>query len=191
MPRLPLLLALGLAASGTFSACDSAGHDHDEGEVITRVTYTLVPVTGGGAAQTATFNDANRNGLVEAGEATGLALVAGQRYTGTVAVFGPSGDVTAEVAAESSEHAFVYTPAGGVAGRLAVLSNDLDANGLPFRRTTAVSATGTAAASGTLLVELVHFGSAAAKRDVAGVPSATMERDVSVSFPVTITAAPN
>jgi len=180
-------LVLALLAALTATGCDSAGDTTDEGEVIAKVTYTLTP-SGGGTAQVATFNDANRNGVVDSGEITGVTLVAGETYTGVVAAFGSSGEITNEIVAENDEHAFVYTVGGGMVGRLAVSSIDNDAGGLPFRRTTTATVTGSTAATGTLQLELVHFGSAAGKTAASGVPTAAMERDVNVTFPVTIAA---
>lgn len=181
------LAPLALLATLTIAGCDSAGHDHDEGEVITRVAYTLTP-SGGGTAQTATFNDANRNGVVDTGEITGVTLNAGRTYTGAVAVFGPNGEITSEIVGENDAHAFVYTVGGGASGRLAISSTDNDTNGLPFRRLATAAVSGTGAASGTVQLELVHFGDADTKQEVRGVPTAAMERDVNVTFPVTITA---
>lgn len=182
-PALVLALLVPLIITG----CDSAGDTADEGEVIAKVTYTLTP-TGGGAAQTATFNDANRNGVVDSGELTGVTLASGTTYSGVVAVFGSGSEITSEIVAESDEHAFVYTVGGGAVGRLAVSSSDNDAGGLPFRRTTTATVAGTGAATGTLTLELVHFGSASGKTTAGGVPTSAMERDVWVTFPVTIAA---
>ena len=183
---LRALALLGLAGIPFVSGCDSAGTDTDEGEVITRVTYTLTPA--GGTAVTATFNDANRNGIVDAGEVTGATLAVGTAYAAAISVFGPSGEITGEVVAEKDEHAFVFTPGGAAAARLAVTSADTDANSLPFRRTGTVSVTGVEDGVATLRLELVHFGSEDAKKSAQGVPTAAMERDVDVTFPITISS---
>lgn len=178
------LALLALAGIPFVTGCDSAGESADEGEVITRVAFALTPA--GGGAVTATFDDANRNGIVDAGEVTGATLTAGTTYAASVSVFGPSGEITSEVVAEKNEHAFVLTPGGAAAARLNVTSADTDANGLPFRRASTVAVAGVEGGSASLRLELVHFGSEAAKKAAAGVPTAAMERDLDVAFPITI-----
>lgn len=183
MNRTALLLAL--AAPFAFAACDSAGHDHDEGEVITKVEYILTP-NAGGTTEKATFNDVNRNGVVDAGEVTGVVLLPGNTYRGEMIVYGPSGNITNELLAESAEHLFVFTVGGAAATRVTIALTDRDDNALPFGRTSAVAVTPGGPAGGTLRLELVHFGSANAKRTAGGRPTTEMERDFDVTVPFTV-----
>jgi hypothetical protein len=171
-----------LALACTLTACDSTRPDDDAGEneLITRVVLTLTP-QGGGAAATATYNDANRNGLIEASEFTTLALRAGTTYSGTVTFASPDEDVTAEVRAEAESHQVLYTPGGGVAGRLTITTTDRDRNSLPIGLQFNAAVSGGAAATGTLRVVLSHY-EGEVKR--AGVPST--EADFDGAFPVTI-----
>jgi hypothetical protein len=175
---LPLLL-LGLTV--TVAACDSTEPDPGagEGELITRVVLTLTP-QGGGTAATATYNDANRNGLIEAGEFTTLALRAGATYSGTVTFASPDEDVTAEVRAEAEAHQVLYTPGGGAAGRLTITVTDRDRNSLPLGLQFTAAVSGGTAATGTLRVVLSHYEGV----KQAGVPSP--EADFDGAFPVTI-----
>ncbi len=175
----PLALAALLLASG----CDSVAPDESAGdnELVTHVTLALTPV-GGGALTTATYDDANHDGQLDAAEFTPLALKAGTSYTGVVTFESPAGDVTSEILAESAVHQVLYTPGGGAAGRLVVTGTDTDANGLPVGLQVRAAVTGGSATTGTLRVVLSHYD-----REVkqAGVPSS--EADFDGVFSVTIT----
>lgn len=175
-----ILLALPLVA---LAACDSTdpGDGAGEGELITRVTITLTP-TNSGAVATATYNDANRNGVIDNGEFTTLNLRASTSYTGTITFAGPDEDVTAEVRAEADDHQVIYTPGGGAAGRVSITTTDRDGNNLPLGLQFTAAVTGGAAATGTLRVALWHYDGIPKQ---AGVPSA--EADFDGAFPVTIT----
>ena len=179
--RHPLaLLAVGALV---LSACDTdPGDDAGENELITRVTLTMTP-QGGGAAATAEYRDANGDGLIQAGEFSTLTLRAGTTYTGAIAFFDGSEDVTVEVRAESDEHQVVYTAGGAAAGRLTVTATDRDANGKPIGLATTAAVTAGAAASGTLRAVLYHYEAVSAKQ--AGVPG--NDADFDGTFPVALT----
>ena len=180
--RLTSLLPTAALVALTIAACDTAPDDGaGENELITAVTLTLTP-TGGGTAATATYRDANGDGLVQSSEFTTLALRAGTTYTGSVTFADGSDDITAEVRSESDAHQVLYTVGGGAAGRLTVTAADSDANGKPIGLSTTAAVTTGAAASGTLRVVLAHYDPPSTK--AAGVASG--ETDFDGTFPVTI-----
>lgn len=175
----PLLLLAGTLA---FSACDTApADDPGENELITRVTLTMTP-QGGGAAATAEYRDANGDGLVQPGEFSTLTLRAGTTYTGAIAFFSPSAEVTSEIRAEATQHQLVYSTGGGAAGRLTLAATDRDASGKPIGLATTAAVSAGAAATGTLRAVLYHYEDAARKQ--AGV--AGSDADFDGTFPVSI-----
>ncbi len=179
--RITPLLPAALVAL-TVAACDTAPDDGaGENELITAVTLTFTPA-GGGTPATATYRDANGDGLVQASEFTTLALRAGTTYTGTVTFADGSEDVTAEVRAESDAHQVLYTVGGGATGRLTVAATDTDATGKPIGLATTATVTSGAAASGTLRVVLAHYDPPSTK--TAGVASG--EADFDGTFPVAL-----
>ncbi len=88
------------------------GHSHgecgEETEVITTVTLTFTPASGGSAV-TAVFDDPDGNGIM-APVVDDIALTSGETYTLGIelsnALEEPAEDVTAEIEEESEEHQF-------------------------------------------------------------------------------------
>ncbi|HYE58686.1 MAG TPA: hypothetical protein VD948_09280 [Rhodothermales bacterium] len=177
-----ILVAAALVATSILTSCDSVepGDGGGENELITRVTLTLTP-QGGGTPVTATYADADGDGILDPGEFTTLALRAGTTYTGAVTFASPDEDVTAEVRAEAAAHQVLFTPSSGVAGRLTITVTDRDANNLPLGLQFTASVSAGAEASGTLRVVLAHYEGV----KQAGIPSG--EADFDGAFPVTIT----
>lgn len=113
-----LLLVLGVCVSG---ACDPGGddaggdtdghNDHEETEVITRVTLTFSP-DGGGETVTAAFSDPDGDGGMS-GTTDPITLAVDTSYTLSVSfangLVDPPEDITAEIGAEAEDHQiFVY-----------------------------------------------------------------------------------
>lgn len=158
LPRI--LAALSLLLIVGLTACDSNEPNPEgagEEELITRVVLTLTP-GGGGAAITLTAesNDGVGNGGLTLTPAT-LTLAANQTYSGTIGLFDDvnNENVTAEVDDEREEHQFFYTVAGA---SVTIVANDVDSNGLPVGLEYSVTTGG--AGSGTLRVQLGHYGDA-------------------------------
>jgi hypothetical protein len=176
-----MLSAMALTFAG---ACgDSTTEPGGESEVISRVTLTLTPATGG-AAISAYIDDPDGNGPTAPSAQVGaLALTRGVTYTGTVRfenrLSSPVEDITAEVRAEANEHRVFYTV---TATGVTVSTTDVDSQnrplGLSFTKALTATATG-----GTLRVLLCHYGSSA---KLATATSCTGDTDVNQLFTFTV-----
>jgi hypothetical protein len=181
--HLKTLLVLSLVSFAAACEDDHDDHDHDQ-ELITKVVLTLTP-QGGGTAVTATWSDADGAGG-NAPVISGMQLVKGVTYNGTVSVLdeskSPVFDVTEEVLEEAEEHQFFYTftPSGNVT--VSIL--DQDANNRPLGVQFRFAVSASAPNSLTLNVKLSHFDNPADKNGTT--PSD--ENDVNVDFPVTLIA---
>ncbi|PHI20516.1 type 1 periplasmic binding fold superfamily protein [Lewinellaceae bacterium SD302] len=177
------LLFLGLVF---FSGCDDDddGGGPTEEEVITDVTLSLTPISGGDVVSL-TFVDRDGDGGDDP-VITGGTLQAGTTYDGSIQFFNRSGDedenVTLEIEEEDDEHQVFYE-FDGVAATAAYV--DQDGAGNPVGLLTLVVAA--AATEGTLTVTLRHEPA----KDAAGVSEGLIanaggETDVEVVFPLTI-----
>jgi len=178
----PLILGsvavLGLAACGK-----STSEPGGESEIISRVTLTLTPPSGG-AVITAYIDDPDGNGpQAPTAQVGALALTRGVTYSGAVRfenrLASPVQDITTEVRAEANEHRVFYTVTGtGVT----VNTTDVDSQnrplGLAFSKVLAASAT-----AGSLRVVLCHYGSTS---KVATATSCMGDTDVSQQFAFTV-----
>ena len=181
-PRRSLALGAGLLVA--LGACgDSSTAPGGETEVISRVTLTLTPSTGGAALVTY-IDDADGNGpTAPSAQVATPALVRGVTYTGTVKfenrLKNPAEDITTEVSAEANEHRVFYTVTGtGVT----VTTTDVDGQNRPLglRFTKAVAAGATA---GSTRVVLCHYDDSPKP---ATATSCTTETDIDVTFAYTI-----
>lgn len=178
-------LALGTGLLFVLGACgDSSTAPGGESEIISRVTLTLTPSTGGTPLVTY-IDDADGNGPGAPSAQVAIpALARGVTYTGTVSfenrLKNPPEDITAEVREEDDEHRVYYTVTGtGVT----ITTTDVDGANRPLglRFTKAVAATG--ATAGTTRVVLCHYDDSP---KVASSTSCAGETDVSVTFAYTI-----
>jgi hypothetical protein len=178
------LTALGSLVLVSLGACgESSTAPGGESEVISRVTLTLTPATGG-TALTTYIDDADGKGpTAPSAQVAVPALARGVTYTGTVKfenrLKSPAEDITAEVQAEANEHRVFYTVTGtGVT----ITTTDVDGQNRPLglRFTKAVGATATA---GSTRVVLCHYDSAP---KVATSTSCTGETDIDLTFAYTI-----
>lgn len=178
------MMALGTGVLVSLAACgDSSTAPGGESEVISRVTLTLTPSTGG-AALTTYIDDSDGNGpTAPSAQVAVPALVRGVTYTGTVKfenrLKSPAEDITAEVAEEANEHRVFFTVTGS---GVTVTTTDVDGQnrplGLRFSKAVAAGAT-----AGATRVVLCHYDSAP---KVASATSCTGETDIDVSFAYTI-----
>lgn len=170
-----------------FSGCDDDDQPMppNEEELITTLTYTLTPSTGG-APVVFTFQDLDGDGG-NAPVITNGTLQAGVTYTGALSVLNesetPTEDITEEIEEEDAEHQFFFAVGSGL--NLAISYTDADADGNPVGlATTAVAG---AASSGNLTITLRHEPNktAAGVRD-GDMTNAGGETDIEVTFAVTI-----
>lgn len=181
-----LFAAMFLFAALLFVGCkpDSPEPENEE-EVITNVTFTLTPTTGG-APVAMTFVDLDGDGG-NAPTITGGTLAANTTYN-TVLLFqnladGENENITEEVVEEALEHQVFYTASNGLA--ITTTYDDMDSDGNPLG-VMATVATG-AAGSGTLTVTLRHEPNKTATGVSGGdITNAGGETDVEVAFDVTI-----
>ena len=179
---LPALLATVAVLVGCGDENDNAGAG--DAEVISRVTVTLTPTTGG-ATQTAIINFSTPT--TPEPQAGTLALTPGVTYDGTVeftnAFANPAVDITAEVEAEADEHRIFYTVTGPEGVSIPTSSLDLDPNGAPLGLTyQVVVAAGAESGAGTIRVVLSHYDDQ--PKGSGQTPS--NETDVDVAFAYTV-----
>lgn len=159
LSRLTTLLAL--VALVTMTGCDSEEPDGDAGEneLITRVTVTLTPMSGGSAI-VAIAEDPDGDGANLTVDA--IQLSADETYNGTIALYDGVNDfdITDEVEEEAEEHQFWYTASGAIADRVTITVTDRDDNNLPVGLAFTVTVSEGAAASGTFNVVLSHYDDA-------------------------------
>jgi len=185
MRRWMALGILGVAGLGLGACGESSTAPGGEVEVISRVTLTLTP-SSGGTALTAFIEDSDGNGPQSPSAQVGtLALTPGVTYTGTIKfenrLVNPPEDITEEVQAEANEHRVYYTVAGtGVT----VTTTDTDSQNRPLglRYTMAVAAS-PAPTAGTTRAVLCHYDEAP---KVASSTSCQGETDIDVTFNYTI-----
>lgn len=169
---------LALAACGESSTAPGG-----ESEVISRVTLTLTPNTGGGAFTTYIDDEDGNGPKAPSAQVAIPALVRGVTYTGTVKfenrTVSPAEDITKEVQEEANEHRVFYTVSGtGVT----VTTTDVDGQGRPLglKFTKAVAS---AATAGSVRVVLCHYDDAPKS---ASATSCTGETDIDLPFAYTI-----
>jgi hypothetical protein len=177
-------MALGSGMLVSLAACgDSSTAPGGESEVISRVTLTLTPSTGGAALTTYIDDPDGKGPTAPTAQVAVPALVRGVTYTGTVKfenrLKSPPEDITAEVQAEANEHRVFYTVTGtGVT----ITTTDVDGQqrplGLRFNKVVAATAT-----AGTTRVVLCHYDNAP---KVASATSCTGETDIDLTFAYTI-----
>ncbi|PHX65346.1 MAG: type 1 periplasmic binding fold superfamily protein [Gemmatimonadetes bacterium] len=180
------MTALGILTLTALAACgDSSTAPGGESEVISRVTLTLTP-SSGGAALTAYVDDADGNGPgAPSAQVGALALTRGVTYTGSVKfenrLATPVEDITQEVISEANEHSVFYTVSStGVT----LTTTDVDGQNRPLGvRFSKVMGAAAAPGAGTVRVLLCHYGSSP---KVATATACTGDTDINVSFNVNI-----
>lgn len=169
----------------SFISCDPDDPDDvNEEELITTVTYTLSP-TSGGSDVVLSFQDLDGDGGNDA-IIVGGTLNSNTTYNGSLTLLNesedPVEDITEEVQEEDDEHQFFFQVDNL---DMAVQYEDMDGDGNPVGLLTTV--TTRSAGSGTLTVILKHEP----VKDAQGVSSGDIsnaggETDISVTFPVTV-----
>ena len=169
----------------SFISCDPDDpEDVNEEELITTVTYTLSP-TSGGSDVVLSFQDLDGDGGNDA-IIVGGTLASNTTYNGSLTLLNesedPVEDITEEVQEEDDEHQFFFQVDNL---DLAVQYADQDGDGNPIGLLSTVTTRG--AGNGSLTVILKHEP----EKDAAGVSSGDItnaggETDISVTFPVTI-----
>lgn len=104
-----------LATMLLLQSCDNDPQPEEEEEVITTLTVTLIPETGGDPV-TLRFYDADGVGAIEPVYTVSGPLTANTTYDAALALFNdsenPPVNITEEVAEENQDHIFCYTPEG-------------------------------------------------------------------------------
>jgi len=177
---LTLVLTVGLL----FSACKKDPVIPPEEEVITTMTYTLTPASGG-AAVVLNFRDMDGDGG-NAPTIIGGTLSANETYTGAIDLLNesesPAESITEEIQEEDEEHQFFFQ--SDIAG-LSVSYGDQDENGNPLGLSSTLT-TGDAG-SGSVTVILRHepdkSASGVADGDITNAGGST---DIEVAFPIDV-----
>ena len=158
----------------------------NEEELITTVTVTLTPSSGGNAI-TLESKDLDGEGPNAPVVVISGNLQANTTYNGTIVLLNetetPVENITEEVEEEGDEHQFFYTVSGGL--NIVTAYTDKDANQKPIGINFTLETT--TASSGTLSIILRHEPNKIANGVADGViTNAGGETDVEVSFPLTI-----
>lgn len=180
------ILSLTFLALGLFTSCDDDDDpviENDE-EVITTLTYTLTPASGGSNV-VLSFSDLDGDGGNDP-IIMGGTLAANETYTGALDLLNeaasPAESITEEVSEEDDEHQFFFeTSLPGIT----IAYTDADGNGNPLGLSTTLS-TG-AAASGNLTITLRHEPDKNADGVADGnISNAGGETDIEVTFPIDV-----
>lgn len=188
MKNLKSLLLLLLFTGLLVAACSTKHDDNDipepvnEEEVITTLTATLTPDTGGDAVVLKKF-DADGDGPETPKVTVSGNLTAGATYTGNIVLLNetvnPAENITKEVEEESNEHQFFYNVGGDL--DVTTAYGNTDDNGNPLG--TEFTLTTGAASTGTLTITLRHEPK---KPNDGTLTDAAGETDASATFNVTV-----
>lgn len=179
--KLFSILMLGLLV---FISCEKDDPEiPNEEELITTVTYTLTPASGGSAVQLV-YKDLDGDGGSAPVITTGI-LQSGTTYSGTLELLNetetPAGNLTEEIEEEGDEHQFFFSSTTNIT----VAYNDGDANGKPVGLETLLT-TGDAG-MGKLKIVLRHQPDKNASGVSEGnISNAGGETDIEIEFDVTI-----
>lgn len=182
--------AFALITLTAFTACSDDDKDPaiyipiNEEEVITTVTTTL---TNGGNTITLTSRDLDGDGPNAPVVTVSGPLAPNTTYTGTVEFLNelemPAEDITEEVSEEGTEHQIFYQAPAAFGS---FTYNDTDANGKPIGLAFTFT-TGSSAATGDLIVTLVHEpnkeGAGVSNGDITNAAGST---DAEVVYPIEI-----
>ena len=180
MKTFNYILLLAFAASIGFSSCEKDPQVPNEEELITTFIYTLTPQAGGNPV-IFSFRDLDGAGGLDPVVVQGR-LNTHSVYNGVVQLLNesvtPTVDITAEVAAEASDHQFFYTfPDSSIS----YVYTDVDDDNNPIGITTMVT-TGDIS-DGLMTVLLRHLPDKFAAGVKSGnVSNAGGETDIEVSF---------
>ena len=183
------LAALALLGSLSLTACDSGEPDDDgagEEELITQVTVSLTP-TSGGAAQTIRL-DYDEEGVLTGTTPSQATLTPGTTYTGSVEFRDTINDedITEEIEDEDDAHRIAYSLTPASVGTVTVTDQDENGYevGLDFRLAVASSASGTA----RMRAALYHFD---AEEGVVKTSSSATSDEIDIEFevPLAVTGA--
>jgi hypothetical protein len=168
--------------SFTFFSCSDDTDVENEEELITTLTYTLTPKSGGSPV-IFSFKDLDGDGGSQPVIVNGR-LKANTTYDGVIKILNesesPAEDITKEVIAEADEHQLFYATTGAT-----VSYADTDSKNLPLGvKTTLATKT---AGSSSLKITLLHEPNKSAQGVKDGIiTNAGGETDIEVNFTMTI-----
>jgi len=177
--------ALCLFALTVFFACEKDEPEiPNEEELITTVTYTLTPESGGTPVMM-TFQDLDGDGG-NAPVISGGTLAANTTYNGSLELLNeeesPAEDITEEIEEEDAEHQFFFTTS--ISG-LTISYDDTDGDGNPVGLATKLATTD--AGSGNITIILRHEPNKSADGVADGtIDNAGGETDIEVTFDVEV-----
>ncbi len=186
MHTLKLLFALTFSAFLVLSSCKKKEpFIPNPQEIITTVTYTLVP-DGGGTSVELIFVDLDGEEGGNAPTITGGTLSANQTYTGSLVLLNesvtPTEDVTEEIQEEDEDHQFFFQ---STINDLSVAYTDQDSENNPIGLATTLT-TG-AEGSGTLTLILKHEPEKLEDGVAGGDPTnAGGETELQIVFPIDV-----
>lgn len=162
-------------------------HDHNEGELITTLMYTLS--NPGNETVVFSFSDKDGDGGIAPIVTTSGVLKSGLTYSGTLSVRNDSTnsvvDITEEIAEEDEDHQFFFIPNSALAGKLTIQYDDKDGKNNPIGLKTKAIVSGSG--NGKLKIILRHLPNKGGVGVGFGdIINAGGETDIEVEFDVTI-----
>ena len=180
------LLSVLFIASILFTSCDNDDPEPvNEEEVITTMTATLTPVSGGGTIVLKT-QDLDGDGPDTPVVTVSGSLAANTTYNGVMEVLNetesPAEDITEEVLEEALEHQFFFTPTNSIA---TFAYSDADSEGNPLGIQFTLTTTGGGA--GNITITLIHEPEKTEPGVSSGdITNAGGEADIEATFSVTV-----
>lgn len=189
--KISKILAITIASTIALSSCSNDDEDSfplpvNEEEVITTLTATLSPVSGGETI-TLQLRDLDGDGPDAPVITVSGPLSIGTTYNGSLDLLNetesPAGSITEEIEEEDDEHQFFYTASND----LATFSySDADGNGNPIGLAFTMTTSATAA-SGNVTIILRHEPNKTADGVSNGnIANAGGETDITATFPVVL-----
>jgi hypothetical protein len=175
-----------------FSSCsndDKKSTPVNEEELITTITAVYTPV-GGGTAVTLEYKDLDGDGPDEPETNIIGAFAQNTTYNGVVTFenesVSPTEDINEEIIAEAVDHQLFYQKTGSLNDfTYGTAANNFDSNGKPIGLQSVFTTTN--AASGTLIITLIHLpnksGAGVAMGDITNAAGST---DAEALFNITI-----
>ncbi|MGB1248628.1 MAG: hypothetical protein ACPG4Z_07060 [Chitinophagales bacterium] len=185
MTNKHLLFILAFSFILTTISCEKDDPEiPNEEELITTLTYTLTPSSGGDGV-IMTFTDLDGDGG-DAPVISGGTLAANTTYTGSLdllnALETPAESITEEIEEEDEEHQFFFE---STVADVNISYNDVDADGNPVGLSSTLT-TGDAA-DGNITITLRHEPNKTATGVSTGdITNAGGETDIEVTFPVDV-----
>ena len=161
-------------------------HDHEiDHDYATTIIMTLVNENNSADTVTALWKDLDGPGGAMPSIIDTIKLKANTSYLGTIQLFNesknPRTNITSEIAEDSYEHQFFFTPNTVISNNIEWTITDKDRNNLPVGLTYKVQTSASTSQIGSLNIVLSHYDSM-----IKDGIRKSLESDIDIDFPVMI-----